>query len=68
MSFIKSVSRVSFEQDQLEEATYWASKSIAERVEAGWDLAEDTLFHRKQEHEPEKRTTITFRSVERGRR
>ena len=68
MSFIKSVSRVTFEQDRLEEATYWASKSIAERVKAGWDLAEDNLFQRKQEHEPERRTTITFRSVERGRR
>ena len=68
MSFIKSVSRVTFKQDRLDEAHYWASKSIAERVKAGWDLAEDNLFQRKQEHEPEKRTTITFRSVERARR
>ena len=68
MSFIKSVSRVTFKQDRLDEAQYWASRTIAERVKAGWDLAEDNLFQRKQEHEPEKRTTITFRSVERARR
>ena len=68
MSFIKSITRVTFEQDCVEEARFWASKTLAERVEAGWDLAEDNLFHRKQEHEPEKRTTITFRGVERGKR
>ena len=55
MSFIKSVSRVTFAQDQFDE-------------EAGWDLVEDNLFHKKGEHEPEKRTTITFLGVECGRR
>ena len=65
---VLSFERVTFAEDRLREAQFWATKSIAERVIAGWELADDDLIRRKHEHEPEKRTAVTFRRVKRGTR
>jgi hypothetical protein len=63
-----SFERVTFAEDRLLQAQYWAKKTIAERVIAGWDLADDNLMQRGSTDEPEKRAAITFRRVERGER
>ncbi len=62
----KSVERVSHDEDRIRDAQYWAKRSIAERVIAGWALAENNLLSRDQD-EPEKRTAITLRRIPRSR-
>lgn len=57
-----SFKRVTFEQSRQEEAEYWATKTVAERVIAGWKLADERLVDLTG-HEPAKRTTITFQRV-----
>lgn len=59
-----SFERVTFEEDRLQEAEYWAKKSIAERVKAGWDLAENDLFRHRRENEQTERAAVTFCRVE----
>ncbi len=60
------VRRVAHDEDRRLEAEYWASRSMAERVIAGWELAEGDLFLREND-EPEKRTAWTLRRVARDR-
>lgn len=43
--------RVRFDEDRQREAEFWATRSIAERVLAAWDLAENDLFAGER-HEP----------------
>lgn len=62
-----AVDRVTWDEDRLREARFWASRSIAERVIAGWALRDNNLI-RPDDNEPEKRTGITLRRVVRGRR
>ena len=67
-----SVERVTREEGLLREAEYWASRTMAERVKAGWDLAENNLLpqgnqNHQDHHEPEKRTTFTLVRVPRHR-
>ena len=62
-----SIERVTHAEDRLREARYWAARSIAERVIAGWELAEDN-FRLQGDDEPEKRTGITLRRVVRSGR
>jgi hypothetical protein len=62
----KSVERVSHDESRIRDAQYWAKRSIAERVIAGWALAENNLLPR-DEDEPEKRTGITLRRIPRSR-
>jgi hypothetical protein len=62
-----SIERVTHDDDRLREARYWAERTMAERVIAGWALAEDDLIPR-DDHEPEKRTGFTLRRVARGER
>jgi hypothetical protein len=61
------IERVTHEEDRLREAQYWAKRTIAERVIAGWALADDNLMPRGED-EPQKRTAITFRRVTEGGR
>jgi hypothetical protein len=63
-----SFERVTFAEDRLREAQFWATKTIAERVIAGWELADDELIQRRREDEPEKRAIVTFCRVERPKR
>ncbi len=62
-----TIHRVTHDEDRLREARFWATRTIAERVAAGWTLAENNLT-RGDDHEPEKRTTITLRRVPSPRR
>lgn len=62
-----AVDRVTRDEDRLREARFWASRSIEERVIAGWALADDDLIQ-PEEHEPEKRAGITLRRIPGGRR
>jgi hypothetical protein len=62
-----SIERVSFAEDRVREARYWAERSMAERVVAGWALADGDLTLRESD-EQEKRTGITLRRVARGGR
>ena len=57
-----AIERVTHDEDRVREARFWASRSIAERVIAGWELAENNLLGRDDD-EPEKRTGITLRRV-----
>ena len=59
------IRRVTHEEERKVEAEYWASRSIAERVIAGWVLAEDDLLTGEHD-EPEKRTAWTLLRVPRG--
>jgi len=59
-----AIQRVTHDEDRIREAHFWAGRSIAERVIAGWALAENNLI-RRDDHEPEKRTGITLRRVAR---
>ena len=59
------IRRVTHEEERRLEAEYWASRSMAERVIAGWALAEDNLLSGEQD-EPEKRAGWTLRRVPRG--
>ena len=59
------VERVSFEDDLRKEAEFWAKRSMAERVLAGWQLAEDDLL-RKASDDPQGRTTFSVRRVRRS--
>ena len=43
------IQRVTHDQDRLREAEFWASRSMAERVIAGWALAENNLLPREHE-------------------
>ncbi len=61
------VYRVTHEQDRPREAEFWATKSIAERVIAGWELVKDDLM-RGERNEPEKRTGWTRRRISRSGR
>lgn len=61
------VRRVTFEEERELEAEFWASKSIAERVIAGWTLAENNLLPRERD-ELEKRAGWTVRRIPRGGR
>lgn len=66
-----SVERASHADARIRDAQYWATKTIAERVIAGWKLAEDDYSLRgasEQEKQPNPRPTITFRRVPRRRR
>jgi hypothetical protein len=56
------IERVTHEEDRLREARYWASKTIQERLSAGWALADHILFPEKSGGS-EKRTGITLRRV-----
>ena len=62
-----SIERVTHADDRLREARYWAGQSMAARVIAGWELAEDD-FRLQGDDEPQKRTGITLRRVVRGGR
>lgn len=62
-----AVDRVAWDEDRLREARFWASRSIAERVIAGWALAENNLIQ-SDEHESEKRAGFTLRRVAGSRR
>ncbi len=59
------VERVSCEDDLRKEAEFWAKRSMAERVLAGWQLAEDDLL-RKVPDDPQGRTTFSVRRVRRS--
>ena len=61
------IHRVTHDEDRKLEAEFWASKTIAERVIAGWALAQGDL-RRQEEDEPENRTGWTLRRIARGRR
>ena len=62
-----TVNRVTWNEDRLREACLWATRSIADRVIAGWELAEENLTQ-PEDHEPEKRAGITLRRISsRGR-
>ncbi len=54
-----SFKRVTFEQSRQDEAEYWATKTMAERVIAGWELADERLVDLTG-HEPQKRTGTAF--------
>lgn len=58
------VDRVTRNDDRLREARFWAARSMAERVIAGWALAEDNLI-RPEEDESQKRAGITLRRIPR---
>jgi hypothetical protein len=60
-----SVERVRFDEDRLKEAQFWASKSIAERVIAGWELADEN-FRLRDADEPKRTAAITLRRVPRS--
>ena len=60
-----SVERVRFDEDRHKEAQFWASKSVAERVIAGWDLADET-FRLREADEPKGRAAVTLRRVSRS--
>ncbi len=62
----KGMERVTHDESRIREAQYWAERGIAERVIAGWALAENNLLLRDQ-NEPEKRTGITLRRIPRSR-
>jgi hypothetical protein len=62
-----SIERVTHDEDRKREALYWAQRSIAERVIAGWELRDNNPITR-EEHEPKERTGITLRRVVRGGR
>lgn len=62
---VLSFEKVTFAEDELRETEFWASKSIAERVKAGWDLAENNLVQRQVDHGCEESAAITFCRVER---
>lgn len=57
-----SVDRVRYDEDRLREARFWATRTMAERVIAGWELAEDELI-RGVKDEPQRGTGITLRPV-----
>ena len=59
------VERVGFEQDMRNEAAFWSKRSMAERVIAGWKLAEDDLL-RKVPDDSQGRATISVRRVRRS--
>ncbi len=54
-----SCTRVTYEQSRQQEAEYWAAKTMAERVIAGWELADEKLVDLTG-HEPQKPTGIAF--------
>jgi len=58
----KSVQKVTFAEDRLREARYWATRSIAERLIAGWELADQPPLLQGP-HEQQKRTGIVVRRV-----
>ena len=60
---VLSFETVTFAEAELRERELWASKTIAERVKAGWDLAENNLLQRQVEHGCEESAAITFRRV-----
>jgi hypothetical protein len=60
-----SVERVRFDEDRLKEAQFWAPRSIAERVIAGWELADEN-FRLRETDEPTGRAVITLRRVPRS--
>lgn len=62
---VLSFEKVTFAEDERREAEFWASKTIAERVKAGWDLRESNLVQRQAEHGCEESAAITFCRVER---
>ena len=64
---ILGVRRVTHAEDLQREAAYWASKTLAERVIAGWALAEDDLLARESDESKERTTWILRRVVRRGR-
>ncbi len=61
-----AIARVTHEEDRVREARFWASRSIAERVIAGWELADNNLI-RREDHEPEKRTGILLLRIDQAR-
>ena len=65
-----SIERVTHGEDRRREAHYWAQRTMVERVEAGWALADSNLTMREGDEpnhdEPEKRTGFTLRRVSRG--
>jgi hypothetical protein len=56
------IERVRFDEDRQKEAAFWAQRSIAERVLAAWDLADDDLFAGER-HEPEAGAAFSLRRV-----
>jgi len=60
------IERVRHEEDHIREARYWESRSMAERVIAGWALADNNLL-RGGGNEPQKRTGVTLRRVVRSK-
>ena len=61
------IARVSHKQDRLLEAQHWGSRSMAERVIAGWALADSNVL-RGGGDESQKRTGVTLRRVTRSKR
>lgn len=60
------IRRVTHEEDLRREASFWASKTVAERVIAGWALAADPLIRRGEDELP-KRTGWTLRRIVRSK-
>ena len=58
MKFL-SIHRVTFEQSRQLEADYWAKKTMEERILASYERADEKLVD-LAEHEPQKRTGISF--------
>jgi hypothetical protein len=48
-AFLTSFKPVKSSEDQLRDAHYWASRTLAERVIASWELADKFQSRRKQE-------------------
>lgn len=61
-----SLKTVSFAEAERLEAEYWASKTIAERVKAGWQLRENDLLQGGEQRDTSGAAVITFCRVERA--
>lgn len=64
---ITAIHRVTHGEDHAREARFWACRTIAERVIAGWALADNSLV-RRENHEPETRSSFTLSRVASPRR
>ena len=67
-----SIEQVTHEDDRRREAHFWAQRTMAERVIAGWALADSNLTtplnNEQSDQEPEKRAGFTLRRVPRSGR
>jgi hypothetical protein len=58
------IQRVTHAEDRQREAEYWATRTMAERVIAGWELAGNDLIQRDH-HEQADRPAFTLRRIPR---